>query len=320
MRILIEPEYGLTGSETERTEDRWLYRFSGSPPAEFRLHKILFSAETPARITSAGYRVLLPAVPELVTGLGMKPSSGFCCTDSLRKLRESSGLFDWLNLANAGHRACLTGIHEKTTVAAAAPLSAVRHPFIPMRFFSRMAANPEWKNLRCDCSYRHFLIRFDTGLTFYTDRHGLLCSLTFGLHFGVHGVHSLWGTLRIEDDRHETAVPFRLRVSPGLDDLPRKAGKLAGLARQFVRKAGSSHIWERDEDLLWRRVAPVLADMPVPVWRRNELRESGEIAKCFTRLELLRFLSGLLDEGEQTVSPSYRIRLSQTLFKKEFQL
>ena len=284
----------ITG-DTGLLPDRWLYHWSGDPPRDFCLGKTLFSMRTPADIATNDWHVLLPTVAELTRALG---------------LRSIATRIDWLSLDSVYERRCQIGVYGDRIVVAADAVGAARKPFIPYRYFEAMARNPNWKDTNYSCSYRHFVARFHTGLTFRADRLGLLCDVEYSLHFGIRGIHSLGSTLRIGGTL--IAVPTRIRVAESLDDLPGKVERLAHLGQSFVARLGASWLPVMDEVTFWEYVTTLLQSLSVPASKRNELRRDKELTRCLTKLDLLLFLSRHLQSGP-TFSASDMLILSQRL-------
>ena len=271
---------GIVTSDTRIVNDRWIFHWSGEPPREFSLHKILFRPGCPADIAANGWRIMGRAVMELAESLhvyGHMPQTA------------------WLKLNRVYGLRCLLGIHRNETVVSALPLSSLAKPFIPYRHYDRLAQNPEWQGLECDCSFRHFYVNFHNGLTFYTDKFGRMCETMYHLHFGVRGIVTLWCSIRIDD--RVIAVPHRCRVAETLADLPGKVQRLAQRGQEFIRKLGSAGVWEHDRDERWKLVSALLARIKVPEWRLNELREDRELMSCHTRLEMLLFLAKIFQSN-----------------------
>lgn len=287
----------IIGSDTVLAEDEWLYRWSGRPPREFCLHKSLFRPSKILDIVAEGWQVLTPAVAEMMTCLRMEPGGT---------------LTDWLKLDAVHYGSCRLGIHAGRTVVAAAPAVSDHPPFVPYRYYEALAECPQWKDLRYFASYRHFVARFHNGVTFYTDRQRLLCELEYVAHFGIHGNHSIWPMLRIEDCW--IAVPKRLRI--GRTDLPGKVDRLARWSRDAIAVVGAAWLSERDEEQLWHRSLDLLRGIPVPRYKINELRNDPELVQCRTKLDLLRCLSKLFPTDDIT-SVSNMLKLSHNLFARK---
>lgn len=283
-------------SDTALVADRWLYRWTGDPPRDFCLAKTLFQPLTPADIVANGWRILRPAVTE--------------AAGSLEVVNVGADV-DWLKLESVRRNACLLGIHGDRTVAAAAPLSAARKPFIPFRFFEILHGNPAWHDVRYCSSHRHFVAKFHTGRTFCTDRLGLWCDVGYYLHFGIHGVHSLWSVIRIGD--RPVGVPQRLRLSESLSDLPGKIDRISRLGQSFVGKLGAAWLRHQDRPSLWRNVSALLTAISAPAYRFNELRHDAELDRCMTKLDLLLFLSKIF-QSDPTASATDMLKLSRTLY------
>ncbi len=290
------PSNEIIDSDTVLVDDRWLYRWSGEAPRDFLLYKTIYRALTPGDIAANGWQVLTPAVTELAKNLD---------------IGTTAPPVDWLKLDAVPTRRCLIGVHADRTVVAARPLHADPGPFIPHRFYETIRNNPEWRDLRFEGSYRHLLVRFHTGLTFCTDRLGLLCDVDYGVHFGIGGVHSLWSNIRIGET--SIAVPLRIRVSESLIDLPGKAEYLARFGQSFVAKLGAAWLPVRDQESLWEFVVSTLQSGTVPAWRLNELRRDERLAACATMLDLLLFLAGMLRSGP-AAKPTDMLNLSRNLF------
>jgi len=286
----------IIASETPLVPDQWLYHWSGDPPRDFCLGKTLFRLQSPADIVSHGWQVLIPAVAELVESLD---------------IRSVAAPLDWLKLDAAPLRRCLIGVYADRTVVAADAHGTQRKPFIPYRYYEMIQESPHWQERSYSCSYRHFVARFHTGLTFCTSRHGLLCDVAYSVHFGVRGVHSLWSTIRLGDTT--VTVPSRVRVSDSLDDLPGKVERLTRLGQSFIARLGAAWLPIRDRESLGEFVTTVLQSIRVPAYKRNELRRDGQLVRCATMLDLLLFLAKALQSGPTATSPADMMKLSQTL-------
>lgn len=187
----------VLGSETRFVPERWLYRWSGEPPYDFCLFKVLFQQRTPADIVQNGWQIVEPVVSELATCLNQK---------------AIASRIDWLQLNRVHRESCLLGVdHQEETVAAAAPFTGTPLPFIPFRYFEKIAAQSGWHDREYSCSYRHFVTRFQNGMTFYTDRHSLQCDLEHSVHFGVHGIPL--GRSGDRPDGPEIVQPYLVRRS-----------------------------------------------------------------------------------------------------------
>lgn len=287
----------IIGSDTLLVPEEWLFRFAGEPPYDFCLFKVLFQPYTPTDIVHHGWQVLEPAVSELVKNLN---------------LPSVSKRIDWLKLNSAATNSCLLGVnhHEEMVVAATLPGNDPQH-FIPFRFFERLSGNPQWLDLEYTCSYRHFVARFQTGLTFYTDRHSLLCDVEHSLHFGIHGVHSLRTVVRVNGT--PVVLPSWFRVSGSLQDLPGKVDRMARIAQTFIGKLGMS--WLPYQDLTDRTsyVASLLQSISLPDYMVNEFRRDAGLTRCMTKLDLLLYLSGKF-KTDSMIPPSDMYKLSKTLF------
>lgn len=279
--------------------ETWLYRWTVEPPYEFCLFKVLFQARTPVDIVHHGWRILEPAVSELTENLN---------------LPSVSGIIDLLKLNSVPTDSCSVGVnhHEETVVAASGPGTETNH-FIPYRFFEKLSVNPAWHEPEYTCSYRHFVARFQTGRTFYTDRHSMLCDLVHTLHFGIHGVHSLRTTVRVGGT--PIVVPVWFRVSGTLCDLPGKVDRMARLAQSFIGKLGSA--WLPCQDPIDRAmfVVSMLRSISLPDYMLNEFRKDTKLNRCLTKLDLLLYLSGKL-QTDSMIPSSDMYRLSRTLFFK----
>lgn len=284
-------------SDTKLLDDEWLYHWSDDPPREFCLHKTLFRTLSPVDIAASGWQVLTPAVTELASSL---------------ELTNVATKIDWLQLNRVRRDECQVGVHADKTVVAASPCGIVRQPFIPFRYFERLVQDRQWKGLVCACSFRHFQVRFQ-GQTFYTDRNHRLCDTEYTLHFGIHGVHSLWGTVRIED--RTLAVPGRIRVSGSLADLPGKVAWMSQLSQSFISRLGSTWLCEQDRQELWLLARSRLAAIRVPAFKLNELRKDQELTRCHTELDLILFLAKIF-RTDTTISTSDMLKLSKTFFHK----
>lgn len=285
---------GIISSETVLTRDQWIYRWQGAPPGDFCLHKVLFHHGTPAEIAARRWQVLEPAVTELVAAF---------------RLPSESVRLDWLKLDAVPRQGCLLGVHADETVVAAAPESALRRHFLPYRFYESLAENGEWRNLRYSGSFRHFTTGFDTGVSFLSDQSGRMCDVDYQLHFGVHGVHSLWSTMRI--DNRTVAVPHRFRVSESLRDLPGKVERITRLAQAFVGRLGSSWLGLADEQQLWSVARGYLNRFKVPAYKWNELKTDPELTRCHTKLDMLLFLAKVF-QADSTASPSDLLHLAKS--------
>jgi hypothetical protein len=286
---------GIVTSDTRIMEDQWIFNWAGEPPREFPLHKVLFRPGTPADISANGWRIMARAVMELA--------------DSFHLVSGRTPQVAWLKLNQVYGRRCLLGVHQYETVVSALPLSSHAKPFIPYRYFDRMANNPEWKDLECACSYRHFYVNFHNGLTFYTDKFGWMCEMAYHLHFGVRGIATLWSSIRLCHQRNNMChqrnntndrvimVPHRCRVSETLADLPGKVHVLSQLGQVFIRKLGSAWLREHDRDERWQLASSLLSRIKVPAWRLNELHEDSELMSCHTKLEMLLFLAKIFQSN-----------------------
>jgi len=278
---------GIVTSDTRIMEDQWIFNWAGEPPREFTLHKVLFRPGTPADISANGWRIMARAVMELAESLHVSGRSPQVA---------------WLKLNQVYGLRCLLGIHHNETVVSALPLSSIAKPFIPFRYFDRIANNPEWKDLECDCSYRHFYVNFHNGLTFYTDRSRQMCEMAYHLHFGVWGIATLWSSIRVCHQRNNMAdrvimVPHRCRVSETLADLPGKVHVLSQLGQTFIRKLGSLWLRAHDRDERWQLASSLLAGIKIPAWRLNELHEDSELMSCHTKLEMLLYLAKIFQSN-----------------------
>ena len=294
---LKRPRFGeLIGSETLLVPERWLFRWTGEPPYEFCLFKVLFQTSTPADIVHNGWQVLEPAVSELAKNLN---------------LRTVSTKIDWLKLNQVSGGSCQIGVnHNEETVVAATSGNDPNH-FIPFRFFETLSGNAQWLDLEYTCSHRHFIARFQTGSTFYTERHSLSCDLEHALHFGVHGVHSLRTIIRVGET--PVMLPYWFRVSGTLWDLPGKVDRMARMSETFIGKLGRS--WLPYQDITDRSsyVASLLRTVSVPDYMRNELRRDTGLTRCMTKLDLLLYLSAKF-KSDSMIPPSDMYKLSKTLF------
>jgi len=299
MQTVTTESDGIITSDTVLICDRWIHRWQGTPPREFCLGKVLFHPGTPAEIAVRGWQVVEPAVSELVT--------------SLLRLKSEAVRLDWLKLDRVRRQECLIGVHAGETVAAAAPASAFRRPFIPYRFYELLAGEPQWRNLRYYGSYRHFIAGFDTGCSFYTEQSRLLCDVEYHVHFGVHGVHSLWATVRVGD--RTIAVPWRLRLSESLGDLPGKVERITRYAQEFIGRLGAAWFVREDETELWELACSCLERVSVPAWRLNELKSDPELKKLFTKLDMLLYLSKAFCDDAMT-SSSNLLKLSRSFLSR----
>ena len=286
----------LLTSDTVLLPDRWLYRWTGVPPRAFLLQKTLFRVSSPGEIAISGWQVLTAAVAELAR--------------TLQFANVGTGI-DWLKLNSACGQPVLLGLHADETVTAATACSAVRRPFIPARFQARLAADRQWRNVRYFGSQRHFLARFSTGRSFYTERHKLLCDLEFLTHFGVHGVHTLTGSIRIND--RQIAIPLRLRISDTLSDLPGKVERLTRFGERFVGRLGAAWLRERDEEQLAQLALAALTGTNVPAWQRNSLKKDRDLLRCLTRLDLILILAKLFD-SDSFAAQAGLFKISQFLY------
>ena len=296
------PTQGIIDSDTVILQDRWLHRWRGDPPRDFCLYKVLFKPRTPLDIVAQGYQVLTPAVTELAAGLD---------------IANTATKLDWLKLDTVRSNACLVGTYAEQTVVAASDYSSQRRPFIPYRFYNILAESKQWKNLSCYSSYRHFLVRFDTGLTFYTDRNHKLCDVEYVLHFGVHGVHSLWSMIRIDDS--VIAVPKRFRVSETLEDLPGKVQQVTRFGQHFIGTLGASWLRERDQEQLWSAAMQVLKPLQVPRYHLQDLKNDPKLMACLTRLDILLFLCRIFQE-DSTIASSNLLQLSKSIFSQSYKI
>lgn len=286
----------IISSDTALVADRWLYRWTGEPPREFYLFKTLFHTLSPADIVSNGWDILKPAVGEMAACCGLEP-----CKERI----------DWLRLEDVRQNVCRVAVQGDRVVSAAAPLSSQRHPFIPARFFRELHENPQWRDLHYSCSYRHFAARFHTDRTFCTERLGLLCDTGYYVHFGIHGVHSLWSVLRIGD--RLVGGPFRLRISGMMDDLPGKVDRISRLGQAFVGRLGTTWIRGHERYAMWDHAAKLLKSISTPAYRLNELRHDAELERCMTKLDLLLFLSKIF-QSDPKASVSDMLKLSRNLY------
>jgi hypothetical protein len=293
MQTATTESHGIITSDTVLIHDRWLHRWQGTPPREFCLGKVLFHSGTPAEIAVRGWQVVEPAVSELATGLHLE--------------REAVRI-DWLKLDQVRRQECLIGVHADETVVAAAPLSSLRRPFIPYRFYELLAGEPQWRNLRYYGSYRHFIAGFDTGSSFFTETCRLLCDVEYHVHFGVHGVHSLWAAVRIGD--RTIAVPRQLRISGSLQDLPGKVDCVTRFAREFVGRLGTAWLAIEDEMEMWELACSYMEQVSAPAYRINELKTDPERKKLFTKLDMLLYLSKAFS-GDAMTSSSNLLKLAR---------
>jgi len=244
-------------------------------------------------IAVRGWQVVESAVSELVTSLHLE-------SEAVR--------IDWLKLDRVRRQECLIGVHADETVVAAAPVSSLRRPFIPYRFYELLAGDPQWHNLRYYGSYRHFIAGFDMGSSFYTELSRLLCDVEYHIHFGVHGVHSLWAAVHIGD--RTIAVPGQLRISESLQDLPGKVDHVTRCAREFVGQLGKAWLAIEDETELWKLACSYTERISVPAYRLNELKTDPELKKLYTKLDMLLYLSKAFD-GDSMTSSSNLLKLSR---------
>lgn len=289
----------IIGSDTVIVEDEWLYRWSGHAPRDFCLHKSLFRPSKILDIVAEGWHVLAPAVTEITSCMRMEPG----CT-----------VLDWLKLDAVYYGSCLLGVHENRIVVAAAPCTFKHAPFVPYRYYEGLAECHEWNNVHYYASYRHFVARFRNGVTFMTDRHRLLCELEYIAHFGVHGHHSVWPMIRIND--RLIAVPKRLRIGDSQENLPGKVDRLAHWSRESIARIGATWLYQRDEEQLWHYALDLLRGVSIPLYKLNELKNDPELLQCRTKLDMLLCLSKLFT-GDSMASVSNLLKLSDNLFKKK---
>jgi hypothetical protein len=268
--------HGCIDSDTPILDDQRLYQWAGGePPRNFCVHKTIFRNRTPSEIAGNGWYVLRPAVSELAEHCG-------------REVVATK--IDWLKLDTVLEQQCNVGVYGDEIVTAAGPAKTGRNPFIPFRFFERFEKNKDWKNKAYWSSYRHFSVRFDIGLSFFTDRHQLLCDVSYLAHFGIHRFCSLFALIHI--DGTTLVAPVRQVFSETLCDLPGKIEWISRQCQEFIARTGASWIAEHDPDLIYqneilRRVQPC----HLPDYAVQSLKKERALSRCLTNLDLLLYLS-----------------------------
>jgi hypothetical protein len=263
---------GCIGSDTLILDDQRLYEWHGDcPPRNFVLHKTIFRDRTPGDIAANGWTVLRQAVTELATGCG---------------LETVAAPLDWLKLDTVLERSCRVGVFGDEIVTAAAPLKCRRTPYIPSRYFEYINGRRDWKNKSYWSSYRHFNAKFDIGYSFYTDRHRLLCSVSYALHFGIHHYHSLLALIHI--DNVTIVAPWRLRITETLCDLPGKIDWLNQHCHEFIARLGADWLRESgDVDMVYDDISHRIRPYDFPEYGLRMLRQERSLAQCRTRLDML---------------------------------
>ena len=277
---------GIISSDTVLIHDQWMYRWQGTPPRGFCLHKVIFHPWALAEIAVRGWQVLEPAVAELVSCFHME---------------NEATKIDWLKLDSVNSQKCLIGVHTDETVVAAAPVSSLRYHFIPYRYYDLLANEKQWQQLQCYGSYRHLIAEFNNGFSFYSEGCGKLCELWFYAHFGIHGVHSLFAKVKIGE--RIFAIPSRIRLSDSLADLPGKVYRITQFAQDFVYRLGSQWLCLEDEEQLWAMAVSYLKGLATPAYRINELKGDSELRSCHTKLDMLLFLSKVFSGDTISSSP-----------------
>ena len=291
------PRIGVVSTNNmDAQQELWTYRWRGDPPPEFYKQKVLFRQFRPFDIVSKPMSVLIPAVQELSQSFNL-PNKGY-------KL-------DWLVLNRVVEKYCLMGIFENRVVAAAAPLSAIRSSFSPARYFSRLHKNPHWKDMYFHCSLRRFTAEFNTGFSFQASRHNLLCNVSYCLHCGVHGEHTLRPILKIND--RMLATPYRFVVNESLDNLAGMTQALNQSSARFIQMLGAAYLPAKyDEIECWKLVRSLLSNLHMPDYKVNEFRSDTELSRCRTKLDILLCLSKLFPQDTLTAL-SEMIKLSKLL-------
>jgi hypothetical protein len=229
---------------------------------------------TPAEISANGWNVLRPAVKELALGCG---------------LQSVATKIDWLKLDTVYNSMCCVGVQGDEVVTAGSAPQANRTPFIPFRFFEKIDKNKEWKNKQYWSSYRHFNAKFDIGLSFYTDRHQLLCDVSYGVHFGIHRYHSLTAAIRIGNA--VIMSPHRIRVSENLSDLPGKIEWIGRRSQEFIMRIGACWLRECDSEDVYNAIANYVQPLGFPGYSLMSLKQNRDLAKCRTRLDMLLLIA-----------------------------
>jgi hypothetical protein len=265
---------GCIDSDTLILDDQRLHEWNGgSPPRHFCLYKTLFRNVTPAEISANGWNILRPAVPELASGCG---------------LEVVAPKIDWLKLDTVLDRPCRAGIFGDEIITAAASPRSERTPYIPFRYFECLEKNRSFKNKSYWSSYRHFNAKFDMGFSFYTDRHKMLCDVSYAAHFGIHKFHSLLAMIHIGNVT--ILAPWRLRLSETLSDLPGKIEWIGRHSHEFIARLGASWLRECDSEMVYNTIARRVRPYGFPEYTLRELRQERSLARCLTKLDMLRII------------------------------
>jgi hypothetical protein len=296
--------HGCIDSDTLILDDQRLHQWTGgTPPRNFCVYKTVFRNMTPAEVSANGWHVLRPAVPELASGCG---------------LEAVSPKIDWLKLDTVLESPCRVGIFGDEIITAAASPKSERTPYIPFRYFEHLEKNKDWKNKTYWSSYRHFNAHFDIGLSFYTDRHKLLCDVSYAVHFGIHHFHSLIAMIRVNDENHgETTLlaPWRLRVSETLFDLPGKIEWIGRQSQEFIARIGAGWLRECDSEMVYNSIARRVRPYGFPEHDLQALTKDRSLAKCLTKLDMLLIISRHFKlDTERYAVPL--LKLSQDFFSK----
>jgi hypothetical protein len=267
---------GFIDSDTLILEDRKLYRWQGNePPRDFCLHKTIFRNRTPSEVSANGWHVLHPAVAELAANCG---------------LDVVAAKIDWLKLDTVLEHQCCVGVYGDEIVTAACPAKTGRNPFVPFRYFEKFEKNKDWKNKSYWSSYRHFCVKFDIGLSFFTDRHQMLCDVSYIAHIGIHRFCSLFAFIRIGDTT--LVAPLRQVFSETLFDLPGKIEWMGRQCQQFIAATGANWIKECDPELIYRNeIVRRVQPCNLPEYAVQSLKKDRGLSKCLTNLDLLLFVS-----------------------------
>jgi hypothetical protein len=290
--------HGCIDSDTLILDDQRLYQWTGgSPPRNFCLYKTIFRNMTPSEVSANGWNVLRPAVPELASGCG---------------LEVVAPKIDWLKLDTVLEQPCRVGVFGDEIVTAAASPRSERTPYVPFRYFEILDKNRGWKNKAYWSSYRHFNAKFDIGLSFYTDRHNLLCDVSYAVHFGIHHFHSL--TAMIHIGNVTIMSPWRLRVSETLFDLPGKIEWMGRKCQEFITRLGAGWLRECDSEMVYDSIANRVRPYGFPEYDLQALRKERSLARCLTRLDMLLIIARHFDlDTERYAVPL--LKLSQDFLK-----
>jgi hypothetical protein len=267
---------GCIDSDTLVLDDQRLYQWTDreQPPRSFCVHKTIFRNMTPAEISSNGWHVLRPAIKELAVGCG---------------LQTVAPKIDWLKLDTVYNNICCAGVYGDEIVTAGSTPQATRNPFIPFRFFERIEKNKDWKNKQYWSSYRHFNAKFDIGLSFYTDRHKLLCDVAYAVHCGIHRYNSLTATIRIGNII--IMSPYRVRISETFSDLPGKVDWIGRQSQEFIRRVGAHWIHECDSEGVYNAIKRIVNPLDFPKYLLLSLKQDCGLARCRTNLDMLLLIA-----------------------------